>query len=123
GMEFVGSILWAIVLMIMLAFTAVAIGAFVSIFSNTEFQIVQFVPIVVIPQIFFSGLIPLETIPLGLGKLAYVMPVYYACTGLKKVVLQGAGFGEIYGYLAALMGFLVIFSLFNILALKRYRRL
>lgn len=123
GMSFAGSTLWAIVTMVLLAFTAVAIGAFVSIFSNTEFQIVQFVPIIVIPQIFFSGLLPLDTIPLGLGRLAVIMPVYYASSALKAVVIHGEGFNAIWGNLAALGLFLFVFSILNMLALKRYRRL
>ncbi|MEG1556632.1 MAG: ABC transporter permease, partial [Bacteroidales bacterium] len=70
-----GSLWLCILVMVLLAFTAVATGALVSIFANSEFQVVQFIPIVVIPQVFFTGLIPLETIPYGLGKLCYLMPV------------------------------------------------
>jgi ABC-2 type transport system permease protein len=54
GIAFTGSIFYAILIMIAISLTAVAIGAFVSIFSNNEFQIMQFIPIIIIPQIFFA---------------------------------------------------------------------
>lgn len=52
-MEFAGSVFLAMLTMTLLAFTAVSMGALVSIFSNSEFQVMQFIPIVIIPQIFF----------------------------------------------------------------------
>jgi ABC-2 type transport system permease protein len=58
--------------MILMAFSAVSVGALVSIFANNELQLVQFIPVIIIPQIFFSGLIPIDTIPFGLGNLCYL---------------------------------------------------
>ncbi len=56
-LEIVGSIPLAMFVMVLLAFSAVSTGALVSIFANNEFQVMQFIPIVVIPQYFFSGMI------------------------------------------------------------------
>ena len=123
GITFEGSLLLAILIMILLAFTAVSAGALVSIFANNEFQVMQFIPIFIIPQIFFSGLLSIETLPYGLGNLAYLMPVYYGCTGLKNVMVMGMGIMETAGYLLMLLGIIALFSFINILALKRYRSL
>jgi ABC-2 type transport system permease protein len=123
GITFEGSVLLAILIMILLSFTAVSAGALVSIFANNEFQVMQFIPIFIIPQIFFSGLLSIETLPYGLGNLAYLMPVYYGCTGLKKVMVMGQGIVEIAGYLTMLLGIIALLSLANVLALKRYRSL
>ena len=38
GVEFKGNVIFAILIMILLAFSAVSIGEFVSIFANSEFQ-------------------------------------------------------------------------------------
>jgi ABC-2 type transport system permease protein len=119
--EFTGSVLLACIVMILLAVTAVSLGALVSIFANTEFQIIQFVPIVIVPQIFLSGLIPIDTIPLNLGKISYVMPIYYGSKALKEVLLYGAGIDSIIVYVAALVAFIVLLYVVNTLALKRYR--
>ncbi len=123
GMDFAGSVLLAVMLMVLLAFTAVSLGAFVSIFANNEFQVMQFIPIVIIPQMFFSGIVPIETFPYGLGKLAYIMPVYYGCSGLQHVLVRGFGIAEIQKYIYMLLAFILVLFVLNVIALKKYRRL
>ena len=109
--------------MILLSMTAVCIGAFCSIYANNEFQMMQFIPMIVIPQIFFSGLISLDTIPYHLGVLAKIMPVYYACDALKAIIIKGATLSEVGMELLALLVFIGIFFVLNIFALKKYRRI
>ena len=123
GITFNGSVLIAMLIMILLSFTAVSSGALVSIFANNEFQVMQFIPIFIIPQIFFSGLLSIETLPYGLGNLAYIMPVYYGCSALKGVMVMGHGMGETAIYIGMLLGIVALLSAANILALKRYRKL
>ncbi|MEL4105278.1 ABC transporter permease [Oscillospiraceae bacterium WX1] len=121
GLHFSGSVLLAVLIMVLLAFTAVATGTFISIFANNEFQVVQFIPVIIIPQIFFSGMIPIDTLPYHLGLLSYIMPVYYGCTALKAVLLKGEGVAAVWPYLLVLVGLLLLLSLINTLALKKYR--
>ena len=123
GLHFGGSILLIVLTMMFMAVAAVAFGALVSIFANSEFQVVQFIPVVLIPQIFFSGLIPLDTMPYHLGNIAYITPIYYACTALKKVTIENSSFYGILPYLSALTAYIIILSVLNILALKKYRRI
>lgn len=118
-----GSAVIAGLVMILLAMSAVCIGAFFSIFSNNEFQVMQFIPVVVIPQIFFSGLISLDTLPYHLGLIAKIMPVYYACSALKTIMIMGGGFGDIWQDILALLCFILLFFSMNILALKKYRKI
>lgn len=119
-MEYAGSVILSMLIMVLLSFTAVSLGALVSIFSNSEFQVMQFIPIVIIPQIFFSGLIPIDTLPFG---LAYIMPVYYGCMGLQNVLIKGAGVEKIWNYLFMLVVFIILLLIINTEALKKYRRL
>lgn len=123
GMVINGSIISAGVVMILLAMSAVCIGAFVSIFSNSEFQIMQFIPIIVIPQIFFSGMISLDTLPYHLGLLSKIMPVYYASDALKTIAVRGGGLLDVLPDLIALLIFVLVFFWFNTLALKKYREI
>lgn len=111
------------IVMILLSLAAVCIGAFFSIFSNNEFQVVQFIPIIVIPQIFFSGLISLDTIPFHLGYLSRIMPVYYACDALKSICIRGKSCVNIMGDIFALIIFIVLFFYMNTLLLKKYRNI
>ena len=122
-MQFTGSVLLCILIMILLAFTAVSTGTLISIFANNEFQVVQFIPIIIIPQIFFSGLIPLDTLPYHLGTISYIMPVYYGCSALYDVMLKGYGIAQIWDYLVALLIFIIVLSVINTFALKKYRKM
>ena len=123
GLHTEGSIIWVILIMLLLAIAAVSFGELISIFSNSEFQVVQLIPIAIIPQIFFSGLIPLDTIPYNLGYLCYIMPIYYGCAAIKEVMLLGHGFDYIYPFIAALLAYILVLGILNTLALKKYRKL
>ena len=123
GVRCAGNVLWAILAMLLLALSAVSFGSLISVFANTELQVVQFVPVAIIPQVFFSGLIPLDTIPYGLGNLGYLTPVFYGCTALKGVMVYGQGFPNIWPYLLGLIVYIALLSALNTLALKKYRKL
>lgn len=116
--------LWNVVLInLMLALVALSLGILLSSFAASEFQMVQFIPLVVVPQIFFSGIIPLKGMAVWLQALAKVMPIYYGADALKRVMYEGMGLGDVWKDLMALMIFAVIFILLNIVALRRYRAL
>jgi ABC-2 type transport system permease protein len=118
-----GSLIAAGFIMILLSMSAVCIGAFCSIYANNEFQMMQFIPIVVVPQIFFSGLISLDTLPYHLGAIAKVLPVYYACDALHAITIKGSGLSDVLEDIIALFLFIGLFFMFNIFALKKYRRI
>jgi ABC-2 type transport system permease protein len=118
-----GNALWVVLVMVLMAVTAVSFGAMISIFANSEFQVLQFIPIVLVPQIFFSGLVPLDTIPYGLGNICYITPVYYGCAAIKRVMVEGGGFSVIWPFMLALLAYTAALSLLNAAALKKYRRL
>ncbi|MCM3567415.1 ABC transporter permease [Neobacillus mesonae] len=118
-----GSILHVILINLLLALVALSLGILLSSFAASEFQMMQFIPIAVVPQVFFAGIFPLEGMAGWLQAAAKIMPMYYAGDALKGVMYQGAGLSEISGDLIALVIFAVIFIVLNILALKKYRTL
>jgi ABC-2 type transport system permease protein len=64
-----------------------ALGLFVSAFASTEFQAVQFMPIVVIPQLLLCGLIvATDDLPDPLRWLSQVMPLTYAVEAAREVL-------------------------------------
>ncbi|MCM3763381.1 ABC transporter permease [Neobacillus niacini] len=119
----VGSIFHVILINLLLALVALSLGILLSSFAASEFQMMQFIPIAVIPQVFFAGIFPLEGMAEWLQAFAKVMPMYYAGDALKGVMYRGAGLSEISGDLLALGIFAVIFITLNIFALKKYRTL
>jgi ABC-2 type transport system permease protein len=83
----------------------------------------QFIPIVVVPQVFFTGIFPFESMPEWLQAIAKVMPLYYAGNALKDVMYKGMALGDISGKLLALAVFALVFIVLNVIALKKYRKL
>lgn len=123
GLEIAGSVWLALGVMVLIALVAVSLGTLASIFANNEFQLMQFIPIAVVPQMFFTGIIDPATFPYHLGVLAYTMPVYYGASALNAIINRGEGFGAIWTDVVALIGYVVVVSAINVLALKKYRRL
>jgi ABC-2 type transport system permease protein len=76
---------------VLMAVSAVNLGIFLSMFARTEFQAVQFIPLVIVPQVLLSGILfPISTEPRPLQYLSDVLPLTYAVSGLRDVMLKGA---------------------------------
>ena len=120
--EVVGELHYVIIVSVLLALVAVTFGLLMSTLAKSEFQLMQFIPLIIIPQVFFSGIIPLD----GLGDLAVyiskIMPVTYAGDGLSKIVFEGKNLLEIKGDVFALLIFFAVLLTLNIIGLKRYRK-
>ncbi|EHS2295540.1 ABC transporter permease [Enterococcus faecalis] len=122
NLQIMGSLWWVIATNILIALTALVMGIFVSTFANSEFQMIQFIPLVVIPQVFFSGLIPLDSMASWVRNIAYVFPLSYAGNALTDIMIKGQGWEEISFDLGVLLLFIFVFTLLNIVGLKRYRK-
>lgn len=119
----IGSIWHVILINLVIAFVALTLGTLLSAFANSEFQMMQFIPLIIIPQIFFAGIIPVDTMANWLQFIAKCMPMYYAGNAIVDVMYKGLGFEYIQTELFILLGFGIAFMLLNILALKKYRRI
>ena len=117
-----GSIWLVVLTTVLLALVALALGIFMSTFAQSEFQMMQFIPIIVVPQIFFSGLISLQAMATWAQWLANLLPMKYAANALTSIILTGAKFSDIAGNLIALLFFIIILTTGNIVGLKRYRK-
>lgn len=122
NVQVAGSIFLVILTTLLLALVALALGIFMSTFAQSEFQMMQFIPLVVVPQIFFSGLIDLHAMADWAQWLANLLPMKYAASALTDVILKGASFSDIAGNLLALVIFIIILTIGNIVGLKRYRK-
>lgn len=78
---------WLVILIaIANAVLGVALGLFCSAFARTEFQAVQFLPIVVIPQALLCGLfVPRDQMAGWLEGLSNALPMSYAVEALQEV--------------------------------------
>ena len=120
--EVVGSILNVIIVNVVLALVALAFGILLSTLAKSEFQMMQFIPLVIMPQLFFSGIIPLSSMgewALTVGKF---LPLTYSGDAISQIILYGHNLGDILLNLGVLMIFLIILIILNIVGLRRYRK-
>ncbi|MGD7022942.1 ABC transporter permease [Rossellomorea vietnamensis] len=122
-MMMAGSFLNVLIIITLLSLTALTLGILLSAFAQNELQMMQFIPIVVIPQIFFSGLFNLETITEWLRWIGPFTPLYYAADALRDVMIRGADFSDLIGNLSFLLGFSLLFIVLNVAALRKYRKI
>jgi ABC-2 type transport system permease protein len=86
GLDTAGS--WSLVLLLAVvnAVLGVALGLLCSAFARSEFQAVQFMPLVAFPQIFLCGLfVPREQMAGWLEAISDVLPLTYAVRALREV--------------------------------------
>ena len=90
-----GSPLIAFLITILLSLGAVNLGIFLSTFARSELQIIQFIPLVIIPQGLLGGIFwPIDRLPDVLQVVAHALPMAYAVDGLKAVMLRGADLAD-----------------------------
>ena len=105
GLEVQGPVWVLTVVAVADAVLGSALGLFVSAFAATEFQAVQFMPAVVIPQILLCGLfVPREALPRVLEVVSDCLPLSYAVDAMTKLVQQ-SGTGEAWGDVGVVVGF------------------
>lgn len=119
----VGSIWHVLLINLCVALVALSLGILLSSFASSEFQMVQFIPLVIIPQIFFTGLFPMDGMADWLVNIGRIMPLYYASDAITGVMYKGYHFEDIGLDLSVLLGFACVFIVLNILSLKKYRTL
>ncbi|MBY7144160.1 ABC transporter permease [Virgibacillus sp. NKC19-3] len=121
-MDIAGSLVTMFMINILLSFVALGLGLLLSTFVKSEFQMMQFIPLIIIPQIFFSGMLKVESMEPWLQWIAPIMPLYHAGNSMIDVVLKGAGFQDLLLPLSILFLLIVLFAILNIFGMRRYRK-
>lgn len=119
----VGSFGLVLLITIITALVALTIGMFISAFANNELQMIQFIPIIIVPQIFFSGLFELSTMSPWLQSIGRLMPLWYIADALRNIMIRGKGWSYIAFDVLILLLICVFFIIANILVLKKYRKI
>ncbi len=122
GIQVAGGPLVAYLVVLALAVGAVSLGIFLSTFARTELQVIQFIPIVLVPQFLLSGvLFPVSTLPAVLQPLVKLMPLGYAVDGLRQVFIRGADLSvqALQVDLLVLAGAAILFAVLASLTIRR----
>ncbi|MDO7868576.1 ABC transporter permease [Nocardioides jiangxiensis] len=86
GLDIRGPVWLLTVVAVADALLGTAFGLFVSAFARTEFQAVQFMPALVVPQILLCGLfVARDHLPTVLGRISDVLPLSYAVDAMTQV--------------------------------------
>ncbi len=94
-MQLEGGIGWMLLVSLATALLGIALGLLASAVSRSEFQAVQFMPIIVLPQVLLCGLFgPREDMAGWLQGLSNAMPLTWAVEALKEV----ASFPDLTGH-------------------------
>jgi ABC-2 type transport system permease protein len=97
-----------------------SLGICVSAFARNEYEIGQFIPLLIVPQLLLGGLFfPVKTLPVGLKQVAEFLPITHANDALSAVMLKGAPLGDLWGNLLFLSGFALLMLLVAAFTLRQ----
>ncbi|MNO12674.1 Inner membrane transport permease YbhR [compost metagenome] len=123
GIMMTGSFAYVILITLLMSMAALTLGTLLSAFANNELQMIQFIPLIIVPQLFLSGLFPMDTLPEWLQKFKIIMPLTYGTEALSDIMIRGKGWEAISINVFILIGFTVLFMLLNIVALRKHRKI
>jgi ABC-2 type transport system permease protein len=113
--------LWQIlVFQVLIGIGAVCLGTFFSIFARNEFQMIQFIPLIIVPQMFLCGLLwPVSQMPEYLQWIAKFLPLTYGVDGIRVLMLQGQNLLDIGKEVGVLAGYAVGLLILAAFTLRR----
>ncbi|MBI4295610.1 MAG: ABC transporter permease [Chloroflexi bacterium] len=120
GVNYRGDLWEILVFQMVVIVGAVNLGIFISTFARNEFQMVQFIPLIIVPQVFLSGVIwPVEQMPNYLQWLSNILPLTYAVSGLRDIMLKGESLINVGLDLAVLVAFTISTSVLAAITLRK----
>lgn len=118
--HYLGSLASILVVELILVVGASNMGIFFSSFAKNEFQVAQFIPLVIAPQVFLSGILwSVDTMPKVLQYIAYGLPLTYANLALRKLMIKGFALHQVAPELLALVVFAMLMVGASILTMRR----
>lgn len=108
----VGVLLALFVVVWLLAIASVLLGIFVSTFARREGQVFPFIPLIILPSVFLSGLlIDIDRLPGWAQGVGHLLPLFYANTVLQQVIRPMGTLRNEWGALVVLAGYSVVLLL------------
>ena len=114
------TLLQAYLIIYILLLTALGLGIFLSTLAKTEFQIIQFIPLVILPIMLLSGVwAPVEALPDFLRPVSSIIPLTYANLALRDIFLRGISLFDLGIPLAILAGSALLMITLGILKFNK----
>ena len=113
-----GTILYMFIVIWLLSVVSVMLGIFISTFAKHEAHVLPFIPLIILPSVFLTGLIiDSDKLPLWAELIGDCLPIHYAINILKEIMHADyqlvntlADFAILVGYIFGLL-FLASFTL------------
>ena len=121
-LEVLGNIGDVIIVNILFALVALAFGLLLSTLAKSEFQMMQFIPLIITPATFLFRYYSFRFYDRLVAIYWESIPTLLCRERLIKIVLNGTSIVYLGNDLLVLSLFLVILTILNIVGLKRYRK-
>lgn len=96
----------------LLAIASVMLGIFVSTFARHEGQVFPFVPLIIVPSVFLSGLLmDVDKLPEWAGWLGHALPLFWANDVIQEVIEPNGALEDVWGSFAVLAAYSVVLLL------------
>ncbi len=120
GLDIEGELWMLIVVAIADGILGSSLGLLASGFARTEFQAVQFMPALILPQFLLCGLlVPRDDLPDVLRQISDVLPLSYAVDAMKTIATETDGGADVASDLGILLAFIVASLILGALTLRR----
>jgi ABC-2 type transport system permease protein len=97
------------VITLLMQLIALLLGLLVSFAAGNEFQAVQFIPLVILPQVFFGDMIwSIDRFAAPFRWFALLLPLTHADIATRNVMLKGQALWQSWPHLLALVAMLVV---------------
>lgn len=107
-----GTLATLFVVVWLLAIASVMLGIFVSTFARHEGQVFPFIPLIIIPSIFLSGLlIDFEKLPTWAEWVGRAFPLHYANNVIQEMIEASGTLNDVWGNLVVLAAYSLVLLL------------
>jgi len=96
----------------LLAIASVMLGIFISTFARNAAQVFPFIPLVIVPSVFLSGLlVNVALLPGWAQGVGHLFPLFYANSIIQQIIVPGGSLKAVWGNLVVLLGYSAVLLL------------
>jgi len=115
-----GSALLVLLVIFLLGMGMQGLGFLLSSRAKSEFQAIQFLPLVLFPSILLAGVFwPLEAVPAVLRPISYFIPLTYAVDMSRSIMIRGWGIEQVWPSMLILVLFALAMLLLSAYSLRK----
>ena len=118
--QIVGNAVLVLLTIFLLGIGMQGLGFLLSSTAKSEFQAIQFLPLILFPSILLAGVFwPLEAVPEVLRPISSFIPLTYAVDAARSIMIRGWGLEQVWLPLLILTGFAAAMLALSTYSLKR----